>query len=153
MTAITTRYEGPSPAVEIARDLVRRGVYVAPVLVGIGAAIWGVDGAASVAYACAIVLVNFALSAAMLGWAARISFALMAGAALFGFVIRLGLIFLAVFLVRDAAWVNFPALGATIIVTHLGLLLWELRFVSGSLAHPGLKPTARPSSSSPRGDR
>jgi len=152
VTAITTRYEGPSPAFEIARDLVRRGIYVAPVLVGIGAAIWGTDGAASVAYACAIVLVNFALSAAMLGYAARISFALMAGAALFGFAIRLGLIFLAVWLVRDAGWVNFPALGTAIIVTHLGLLLWELRYVSGSLAYPGLKPE-RPSSASPQGDR
>ncbi|NLE95051.1 MAG: ATP synthase subunit I [Dehalococcoidia bacterium] len=151
MTAITTSYDGPSPAIEIARDLVRRGVYVAPILIAIGAAIWGTDGAASVAYACAIVLVNFALSAVMLGMAARISFALMAGAALFGFAIRLGLIFVAVYLVRNASWINMVALGVTIIVTHLGLLLWELRFVSGSLAYPGLKP--RPSSTSPQGDR
>jgi hypothetical protein len=152
MTAITTRYEGPSPAIEIARDLVRRGVFVAPILVAIGAAIWGTDGAASVAYGCAIVLVNFALAAVMLGYAARISFALMAGAALFGFAIRLGLIFVAVYLVRNAEWINMVALGVTIIVTHLGLLLWELRFVSGSLAYPGLKPT-RPSPTSPQGDR
>ena len=42
---------------------------------------------------------------------------------LFGYLIRLGLIFLAVYLVRDAAWISLPALGATIIVTHLGLLV------------------------------
>ena len=29
-----------------------------------------------------------------------------------------------------------------ILVTHLGLLFWELRYVSASLAFPGLKPTA-----------
>src|SRR5439155_235035 len=28
-----------------------------------------------------------------------------------------------------------------IIVTHLGLLIWETRYVSASLAFPGLKPT------------
>jgi hypothetical protein len=28
----------------------------------------------------------------------------------------------------------------TIIVTHLGLLVWEMRFVAASLAFPGLKP-------------
>jgi hypothetical protein len=50
---------------------------------------------------------------------------------------------LAVLLVKDAAWISLPALGATIIVTHLGLLLWELKYVAISLAHPGLKP-ARP---------
>ena len=33
------------------------------------------------------------------------------------------------------------ALGVTLIVTHLGLLIWETRHVSASLAYPGLKPT------------
>ena len=60
---------------------------------------------------------------------------------LFGYLIRLGLIFLAVLLVKDAAWISLPALGATIIVTHLGLLVWEMKYVALSLAHPGLKPT------------
>jgi hypothetical protein len=34
------------------------------------------------------------------------------------------------------------ALGITVIVTHLGLLFWELRYVSASLAFPGLKPAS-----------
>jgi hypothetical protein len=67
----------------------------------------------------------------------------MMGATLFGYLIRLGLISVAVVLVRDASWISLPALGATIIVTHLGLLLWELKYVAITLAHPGLKP-ARP---------
>ena len=33
-----------------------------------------------------------------------------------------------------------PALGTSIIVTHLGLLVWELKYVAISLAYPGLKP-------------
>ena len=35
---------------------------------------------------------------------------------------------------------SLPALGTTLVVTHLGLLFWEMRYVSLSLAHPGLKP-------------
>ena len=31
-------------------------------------------------------------------------------------------------------------LGITVIVTHVGLLFWETRHVSASLAYPGLKP-------------
>jgi hypothetical protein len=84
--------------------------------------------------------VNFVLSAALLAGTARISLALMMGAALFGYLVRLGLIFLAVLLVRDASWMALPALGLTLIVTHLGLLFWEIRYVSASLAFPGLKP-------------
>jgi len=63
------------------------------------------------------------------------------GAVMFGYVLRLGLLFLAVLLVRHASWMNTKALGLTIIVTHLGLLVWELKYVSMSLAYPGLKPT------------
>ena len=138
-----TRLDGPATEVSISRDLVRRGLIVAPVLVAICGVLWGLDGVWSSVYAIALVLVNFALAAAIVATTARISLGLMMGGVLFGYLIRLGLIFLAVFLVRDAAWISLPALGATIIVTHLGLLLWELKYVAITLAHPGLKP-ARP---------
>jgi hypothetical protein len=48
-----------------------------------------------------------------------------------------------VFAVRDAGWISLPALGATIIATHLGLLIWELKYLALSLAYPGLKPPKR----------
>ena len=82
----------------------------------------------------------------LIGWAARISLVVLMAATMFGYLFRLGLIFVAVFVVKDAAWISLPALGAAIIVTHLGLLVWELRYVSISLAYPGLKPSS-PSSS------
>jgi hypothetical protein len=72
-----------------------------------------------------------------------VSLGLVMGATLFGYLIRLGLIMVAVLLVRDASWISLPALGATIIVTHLGLLVWELKYVAISLAHAGIRP-ARP---------
>ena len=92
------------------------------------------------AYGIAIVLINFALAAGAIALTARISLGLMMGAILVGYLVRLGLIFLAVYLVKDSSWISLPALGATIIVTHLGLLVWEMKYLAMSLAHPGLKP-------------
>jgi len=135
-----TRLDGPSPEREVSRDIAKRGLMATPVLVALCGAIWGMAGVWSCLFGIAIVIVNFLLSAALLAFAARISLGLMMGVALFGYLIRLGLIFLAVFLVRDASWISLIALGLTIIVTHLGLLIWELRYVSASLAYPGLKP-------------
>ena len=137
----TTALSGPAPEVGVTKDMVRRGLIVAPLLIVVCGFIWGMNGAYSSAYAIAIVLLNFSLAAALVATSARISLGLMMGAVLFGYLIRLSLIFLAVFLVKDASWISLPALGATIIVTHLGLLIWEMKFVALSLAHPGLKPT------------
>ena len=64
-------------------------------------------------------------------------------ATLFGYLIRLGLITVAVLAVHNQAWVSIVPLGLTIILTHLGLLLWETRYVSASLAFPGVKPKRR----------
>ena len=139
--AIATRLDGDAVEVAVTTDMVKRGLYVAPVLIAIAYLIWGGDGAASAAFAIGLVLVNFLLSAALISWTAKISLGLMMGATLFGYLIRLGLIAVAVLLVKDAAWISLPALGATIIVTHLGLLIWELKYVAISLAHPGLKPS------------
>ncbi len=142
--AFTTRLDGPAPEVGISKDLVRRGLIVAPVLIAVSAVIWGLDGMWSSAFGVALVLLNFGLAAALIAVTARISLGLMMGAILFGYLIRLGLILVAVLAVRDAGWISLPALGATIIVTHLGLLVWEMKFVALSLAHSGVKP-ARPS--------
>ena len=82
------------------------------------------------------------IAAAMIAGAARISLSVMMGAVLFGYLLRLGLITAAVLLVKDMGWVHLPVLGLTLIATHLGLLFWETRYISASLAFPTLKPTA-----------
>jgi hypothetical protein len=146
-----TRLEGPSPAAEVARDMARRGLWLLPVGLAVGALIDGYAGSASVGYGIVIILVNTLLAAQLLAWASRISFAMVAVAALGGYLLRLSLVFAAVWLVKDAPWVSLVPLGVTIIVTHLGLLVWELRAVSASFAHPGLKPkTTRPPAASSR---
>ena len=138
---ITTRLEGEAPEVQISKDLIRRGLIAGPVLIAICGVIWGMNGVSSSAYGVALVLVNFAIAAGLIAVTARISLGLMMGAILFGYLVRLGLVLLAFVLVKDAGWMSRPALGLTVIVTHLGLLVWELKYVAASLAYPGLKPS------------
>ena len=120
---------GPEVEREIAFDMLKRGVWFAPVVLLVATMIWGVEGAASAALAIALVSVNLVLAALGLSWAAKRS------------LNHLMVVSLAGFAVRDADWVNMVALGVCVLVTHLGLLFWELRYVSLSLAFPGLKPT------------
>lgn len=120
--------------------MLKRGLWVAPALIIVFGLIWGAAGAWSTAYGIALICVNFVVAATINAWAARISPAMLGAAAMFSFLLRLGLIFLAVLLVREASWVSLVPLGITIVVTHLGLLFWEMKFVSASLAFPGLKP-------------
>jgi hypothetical protein len=141
-TAFTSRDTGPAVEREVASDMVRRALPAAPVIILLAALPWGVDGALSAAFAVAVVVANFLLAAWVLAAASRISYGLLMGAALFGYLVRIALIGLAIWAVKDLSWVEPVPLGLTLIVTHLGLLLWELRYVSASLAFPGLKPGA-----------
>ena len=141
-SAFTTRDLGPAVEREVATDMVRRALPAAPVIMVLAAIPWGLDGALSAAFAIAVVVANFMLAAWVLAAASRISYGLLMGAALFGYLVRIALIGLAIWAVKDLSWVEPLPLGLTLIVTHLGLLLWELRYVSASLAFPGLKPVA-----------
>lgn len=136
------RIEGPSPAMAVAVDLAKRSLWLLPIVVLASAAIWGIHGVASTLYALAIVVVNFLLAGWMLAVTGRISAVAMAAAAFFGFLLRLGLIFIAVLLAKDAPWLELVPFGITLVATHLVLLFWEMRHISSSLAFPGLEPGA-----------
>ena len=141
MTAAVTRLDGPAPEREVARDMVRKALPAAPVFLIAAAIGWGLDGALSSAYALALVCANFLLAAGLMAWSARISLTLMMAVVLGGYIARLGLLVVAVVPLRNAGWMELTPLAITLGVAHLGLLLWELRAVSASLAFPGLKPT------------
>lgn len=149
---MTVRVEGPSPAMAVALDIARRSLWLLPVVILASAVFWGIDGVLSTMYGLVIVVANFVLSAWLLAVTGRISAALMAGGALFGFLLRLALIFGAVMLVRDAGWVELVPLGITLIAAHLVLLFWELRHVSGTFAFAGLKPRPKPNPYLPSSD-
>ena len=129
---------------QVALDMVRRALPALPVVVLLAGALRGVNGAWSASYALALVLLNFVVAAVLLSVAARKSPAVLMGAALGGFLVRMGLLAAALYAVQDATWIDDLSLGATLLVTHIGLLIWETRYLSISLAFPALKP--------PRGD-
>jgi hypothetical protein len=129
-----------APERAVAVDLARRGLLVAPAVVLVAGLARDVDGATSAAIALGIVLVNFLVSAASITWAARRAPGVLAGVMLGGYLIRLGGIGLALWALTGRAWVDDAALGVTLLVSHLGLLVWETRYVSLSLAYPGLRP-------------
>jgi hypothetical protein len=132
----------PAPPVEreLVLDIAKRGLMAAPLIVLVGGLARGGAGAASAALAVAIVLANLALSGATLSWAARTSLNLLMIAALGGFLVRMGLVVAVVSAVRHETWVDLPTLAVTLFVTQIGLLFWETRYVSATLAYPGLKP-------------
>lgn len=140
-----------APPVErrIATDLARHGLMVAPVIVLVAGVFRGVDGAASAALGLAVLVLNFLAAAISLEWGARRGGNALFAVALGGFLFRMVSI-LVVILVAQAlfGWVDVVVLGVTLFLTHLGLLFWELRSVSFSLAAPGLQrdrptPSAR----------
>lgn len=139
--AETAELDRSAPEAEVARDLVRRMLWLAPAFVAASAIGWGLDGALSSAFALVLVAANFGAAAALLGWGARTSPSALMVAVLGGYVLRLGAILAVLWLVNDAGWVEMVPLGVTLLVAHLGLLVWETRYVSLSLAFPGLKPT------------
>ena len=132
----------PAPEVEreLAFDMLKRGVWFAPAILLLATMAWGTKGASSAVVAIALVVVNLVLAALALSWAAKVSMTAIMAVSLGGFAVRMGLVTAVLFAVRDATWIDMTALGITVLVTHLGLLFWELRYVSASLAFPGLKP-------------
>jgi hypothetical protein len=50
---------------------------------------------------------------------------------------------LAILLVRDQDWVALVPMSIAVLVASLGLLFWEMRYVSATLAFPGLKPSSK----------
>ena len=131
-----------SPEVEtqIAHDLAKKVAIIAPFVI-LAAGLWrGLDGALGVALGLAVVAANFLVGAALLSWAGRISYSALAGAAMGGYIIRMFGILAVALAVERIPFVDFKAFVFTIAFTHIGLLFWELRSVSMTMAHPGLKP-------------
>jgi hydrogenase-4 membrane subunit HyfE len=139
----------PTVERDIALDMVKHGLPVAPVIVAVCGLIRGWAGASSAAIAVGIVLLNFVAAAAIMTRAAKNGPTAIGAAALVGYIGRLAVIVVALVLLRHQPWIDLPTLGFVIVGTHLGLLFWEAKYVSLTLAAPGLRP-ARPG---PSGER
>jgi hypothetical protein len=131
---------GPPVERQVALDMAKRAAFVAPILVGVAWAIWGSHGGISAAVGLGLAVANLLLAAALLSWAARVSLTALAAAALGGYILRLALLTGVVFAIHGQSWVSWVPLALTLLITHLGLLAWETRYVSATLAYPALKP-------------
>ena len=143
MTAAGPDADAPAiPAVEreVVLDMLRRAAPALPLVILVAGLARGSSGAFSAAFAVALVVGNFLSAAALLGWAARVSPLFLAATAMGGFVGRLLVVTVAFLAVKDQAWVDVAAFGFTLVLTHLGLLVWEARHLSASLAFPGVRP-------------
>ena len=120
----------------IERDMVRRmilrGLVLAPVLV---AALWlwrGPTYGWSGAVGLGLTLANLWLSARIIGGVAETSPQLLMPAALATFALGLLLLTGAALALEAADLVFFPVTGFVLIVSHLGLVLWE---AAGAYSH------------------
>ncbi len=143
--SVTAEAPTAHPERDIARDMARRLLLLSPVLLVVSGLIWGPNGALSSAFAIALVTLNFLAAAGLMTWGAKISSEALMGAVMFGYILRLAVITVAVLLIKDLSWVELVPLGLTLVVAHLGILIWETRYISGSLAYPGLHPSTKPS--------
>ena len=129
-----------APERALANDMVRRGLIGSPVLVGVCAGVWGFDGLWSSGYALGLILLNFWLAASLITWSVRISPTMLLAGVMGGYFIRLGILTGAYFLVRNTGWFEALPFVISLVAAHIVLLVWETRYVSLSLAYPGLKP-------------
>lgn len=123
----------------IARHMARHAVMVAPAVLALAAAVRGVEGATSAAIGLALCAANFLIAAQILGWAAKRSVGAIYGAIFGGFVLRLAVLTVIVLALEPVKFIDIPALVLTLAIAHLALLVWETRYVSLTLAAPGLK--------------
>ena len=109
----------------IGKNIAKRALYVAPVLLVVFGLVAGWLGAVSAAIGVAIVVVNFVLGGYILATAAAVSLTLYHAAALFGFFVRLGLITLTMVLVVSVTDIDRTAMGISAVVSYMVLLSLE----------------------------
>jgi len=117
----------------ISVNIAKRAIFVAPILAVLFGLTSGWEGAVAALIGVAVVVVNFILGGYVMSYAARISLSLYHAAALFGFLIRLGLITLSMLLIAGAFDIDRVALGISVVVSYLVLLSWEaIRVANGA---------------------
>ncbi len=116
--------ERPIEAI-ISKNTAKRAIYVAPVLALVFGLLQGWQGAVASLVGVAIVVANFILGGYIMSKAARVSMVMYHAAALFGFIIRLGLITVTMLIIANVTNLDRMAMGISVVVSYLVLLSWE----------------------------
>ena len=109
----------------VARHIIKRGLVVGPIIVGIAWLLTDALGAISAAAGVLIVVLNFLLAGWLLSKAATVSMQTYHAVALFGFFVRMGFIALSMFAVAWIFDVDRQAMGVAAITAFLVLLVLE----------------------------
>lgn len=124
--AITDPVPGrPDLEAALGASIAKRALWVGPPLIGLFWILQGTRGGLSAAAGVAIIVVNFLISGLVMSRAARHSLAAYHAAALLGFLLRMGLITVAMLAAIRLADVDRVALGVTAVVCYLALLTME----------------------------
>ncbi len=123
----------------MATHMAKWGAIVSPVLLVVSFLIWSTRGLESSAYAIVLVIVNFVVTAKLMEIGGRYSLSGLMVTAVGGFIFDLVLLGAAVIPFATASWMNLWALGLTLIVTHLGLVIFEANTISTRMALAGLR--------------
>ena len=119
------------------RDLMRRLLPLAVPALAVAAAVgWlvgGADSALSAGLGIVAVAVLFVASAVSIAWAARISPEILVVVGLGGFLVRLAAFTVALLLLDGLAWFSPVAFAAAFIPATIGLLVVEMKLVSGRM--------------------
>jgi len=110
---------------KLALHTAQRVVFVAPIVALIFGIFSGVGGGIAAVVGSVVVALNFVISGAIMSRSARISLSLYHAAALFGFVVRLGLIMIMMFALVATTSIDKTALGISVVVSYFALLTWE----------------------------
>lgn len=109
----------------IARHTVARALWVGPIIIGLFTVISGFAGFVGATVGVAVVVANFLAAGLILSLAVRISLATYQAAALFGFVLRFGLLIATMLLVVTFFDVDRVAFGISAVLTYIVLLTLE----------------------------
>ncbi|RPI25031.1 MAG: hypothetical protein EHM57_02025 [Actinobacteria bacterium] len=106
-------------------NIAKRAIWVAPLVIALFWVLRGPGGAAAAAIGIGIVVANFVLGGWILAVAAGISLSLYHAAALFGFLIRLGLITLTMTVITRLTEIDRMAMGISTVASYLLLVSIE----------------------------
>lgn len=136
-------YLASRPGVELsmATGMVKRLVIVGPVMVAIFGILKGADGVVAAATGAAMVGAYYLLTGWILSVTARVSLGTYYAGALFGFLVRLVLIGLTMAVLGNQVGMDRVALGATVAVTYVALLMWEAATFRTSASRVGFRAT------------
>lgn len=125
---------------QIVSRMIRRGLWLAAVVVVALAIFGGTEYALSGLAGVAMTLANLYWAGRIIGGVAETNPRMLLPAAMLAFTIGLAVLTGVSFVLKSASLVYFPVTGFTLIGTHVALVLWESAGRYGIGSKPQVKP-------------